>query len=81
MKFRTAVTKVAFNKKAISTHKLKLNFKRKLVKCYSRGVALCGTVTWSLPEVDQKHLWSFEMWCWRRKEKFIWTDRMRHKEV
>jgi hypothetical protein len=25
---------------------------------------------------DQKHLESFEMWCWRRMEKTSWTDHM-----
>jgi hypothetical protein len=30
---------------------------------------------------DQKHLESFEMWCWRRMEKIIWTDHVRNEEV
>jgi hypothetical protein len=31
--------------------------------------------------VDQKHLESFEMWCWRRMEKISWTDHVRNEEV
>ena len=31
--------------------------------------------------VDQKHMESFEMWCWRRMEKIIWTDHVRNEEV
>jgi hypothetical protein len=31
--------------------------------------------------VDQKHLESFEMWCWRRMEKISWTDHVRKEEV
>jgi len=31
--------------------------------------------------VDQKYLESFEIWCWRRLEKIIWTDRARDEEV
>jgi hypothetical protein len=27
---------------------------------------------------DQKHLESFEMWCWRRMEN-SWTDRVRNE--
>jgi hypothetical protein len=23
----------------------------------------------------------FEMWCWRRKQKIIWTNRVRNEEV
>ena len=29
----------------------------------------------------QKHLESFEMWCWRRMEKISWTDHVRNEEV
>ena len=31
--------------------------------------------------IDQKHLESFEMWCWRRMEKISWTDHVRNEEV
>ena len=31
--------------------------------------------------VDQKHLGSFEMWCWRRMEKISWTDHVRNEEI
>ena len=31
--------------------------------------------------VDQKHLESFEMWCWRWMEKICWTDHVRNEEV
>jgi hypothetical protein len=30
---------------------------------------------------NQRHLESFEMWCWRRMEKISWTDHMRNEEV
>jgi hypothetical protein len=34
-----------------------------------------------LRAVDQKHLESFEMWCWRRMEKTSWTDHVRNEDV
>jgi hypothetical protein len=34
-----------------------------------------------LRAVDQKHLESFEMWCWKRMEKISWTDHVRNEEV
>jgi hypothetical protein len=40
-----------------------------------------GAETWTLRAVDQKHLESFEMWCWRRMEKMSWTDHVRNEEV
>jgi hypothetical protein len=35
----------------------------------------------TLQLVDQKYLESFEMWCWRRLEKIVWSDRARNEEV
>jgi hypothetical protein len=34
-----------------------------------------------LMAVDQKHLKSFEMWCWRRMENMSWTDHVRNEGV
>jgi hypothetical protein len=51
------------------------------VKCYVWSIALYGAETWTLRAVDQKHLESFEMWCWRRKEKISWTDHVRNEDV
>ena len=34
-----------------------------------------------LRAVDQKHLESFEMWCWRRMEKISWTDHVRNEDL
>ena len=44
-------------------------------------MALYGAETWTLRATDQKRLESFETWCWRRKEKIRWTDRVRNEEV
>jgi hypothetical protein len=76
--------KAAFNKKkTLFTSKLDLNLRKKLVKCYIWSIALYCAKTWTLRKVDQKYsyLESFEMWCWRRKEKISWTDRVRNEEV
>jgi len=49
--------------------------------CYIWSITLYGAETWTLREVDQKHLESFEVWCWRRMEKIILTDHVRNEEV
>jgi len=75
------MVKAAFTKKkTLFTSKLDLNLRKTLVKCYIWSMALYGAETWML-RADQKCLESFEMWCWRRMEKIIWTDRMRNEEV
>ena len=44
-------------------------------------MTLYGAETWTLWAADQKHLESFEMWCWRRMEKISWTVHVRNEEV
>jgi hypothetical protein len=58
-----------------------MELRKKLVKCYVWSIALYGAETWTLQAVDHKHLESFEMWCWRRMGKIIWTDRVRNEDV
>jgi hypothetical protein len=55
--------------------------RKKPVKCYVWSVAFYGAETWTIRTVDQKHMECFQMWCWRRMEKIIWTDDVRNKEV
>jgi hypothetical protein len=76
------MAKVAFNKKKnLFTSKQDLNLRKKLVKCYIWSIALYGAEMWTLREIDQKYLESFEMWCWRRMEKISWANRVRNEEV
>ena len=76
------MAKAAFNKKrALFTSTLDLKLRKKLVKCYIWSIALCGAENWTIWVVDQKHLESFEVWCWRRIEKISFTDHVRNEEV
>jgi hypothetical protein len=59
---------------------LDLELRKKLVKCYIWCIDLYGAETLTI-RADQKHLESFEMWCWRRMEKVSWTDHVRNEEV
>jgi len=82
IKYRIGMAKAALNKKrAPFTSTLDLKLRKKLVKCYIWSIALCGTETWTICAVDQKHLENFEMWCCRRMEKISWTDHVRNEEV
>ena len=80
---RIAMAKSVFNtKRNIFTSKLESDLRgKKLVKCYIWSIAFYGDETRTLGKVDQKYLESCEMWCWRRREKIIWTDRVRNVDV
>jgi hypothetical protein len=60
------------------TSTLDLKLRKQQVKCYIWSIVLYGAETWMLWAVEQKHLESFEMWCWRRMEKIIRTDHVRN---
>ena len=82
IKCRIAMAKAALNKKrTLFTSTLDLELRKKLVKCYVWSMALYGAGTWTLRAVDQKHMESSEMWCWRRMEKISWTDHVRNEDV
>ena len=51
------------------------------MKCYIWSIALYGAETLTLRAVEQEHLESFEMWCWRRMEKISWTEHVRNEDV
>jgi hypothetical protein len=76
------MAKASFNKKrTLFTSTLDLKLRKKLAKCYVWSIVLYGAETWTLRAVEQKHMESFEMWCWRRMEKISWTDHVRNKDV
>ena len=76
------MAKAALDKKrARFTSTLDLKLRKKLVMCYMWSIAVYGAEIWTLRAVDQKHLESFEVWCWRRLEKISWTDHVRNEEV
>ena len=73
--------KLHSTRRGLSTSTLDLELRKKLVKSYIWSIALYGAETWTLRAVDQKHLETFEMWCWRRMEKISWADHVRNEEV
>jgi hypothetical protein len=57
------MAKTTFNKKTLFTRRLDLTLGKKPVKCYIWSLAVYGAENWTLREVDQKYLGSYEM-CW-----------------
>ena len=43
------------------------------------STAVYDVETWTPGKVDWKYIEGFKIWCWRRMEKIIWTDRVRNK--
>jgi hypothetical protein len=60
---------------------LDLKLRKKPVKFYIWSIAIHGAEIWTLRAIDQKHLESFDMWCWRRMEQLSMTDHVRNEDL
>jgi len=55
--------------------------KKKLIKSCIWNVALYGSETWTLGKNEERVMNTFQTWCWRRKLRIKWTDRIMNHEV
>jgi hypothetical protein len=62
------------------TSKLDLKFEEETIKMLHLVCSLYGAENWTVREVDQKYLESFEMWC-RRRMEIRRTEHVRNEEV
>jgi len=69
------------NKKILLTGNMKLDLKKKIVKCTIWSVVLYGAETWTTTQANKERLEAFEMWIWRRMLKISWVDKVSNAEV
>ena len=66
-----------FNRKiSLLTSKLNIGLSKNLVRCYVWSIALYGSETWVLRNLERKYLKSIEIWFWRRMEKIKWPEKV-----
>ena len=51
------------------------------MKCFTWSITFYGADTWTFQKIDQRYFGSFEIWCWGRMDKVIWTNRVKNKEI
>ena len=72
----------AFNKKkTLLTTELDLILRENVSKLLHCEHSFVGAELWTIRKADQKYTQRFEMWCWRKMEEFIWTDRVGNKAL
>ena len=76
------MAKEAFSSmRELVTKSLRKSTKKKIIKAAVWAVALYGSETWTLKEIEKKKLEAFEMWLWRRMEKISYTEHVTNKTV
>ena len=58
-----------------------MEIKKKLMKSYIWSVAVHGSETWTLGKNEERVITAFGTWCWRRKLKIKWTDRLTNDDI
>lgn len=55
--------------------------RKQLIKTLVWSIALYGSETWVIGEIERKKIEAFEMWCWRKMNKIKWTDKISNERV
>ena len=80
---RSNIAKEKFSKIAhlLTSKKLKLTTKLRIIKCYVYSIFTYGCESWTLSKVLQTKIYAMEMWCLRRIGNIKWSDRVTNEAV
>ena len=83
IKRRIEISRTSFNriKSLITSKKIHMKTKIRLMKCYVWSILLYGAETWTLNKSSTQRLKAFETWCLRRMLKISWTEKKSNRRV
>ena len=55
--------------------------KAHLVKAMVFPVVMCGCVSWTIKQAEHRRIDAFELWCWRRFLRVLWTARRSNQSI
>ena len=74
--------KVMTNLDSISKSRdITLPTKVRLVKAMVYQVVMCGCESWTVKKVQHRRIDAFELWCWRRLLRVLWTARRSNQSI
>ena len=80
---RINIAKEKFSKisNLLTSKKLKISTKLRIVKCYVYSIFTYGCESWTLSKVLEDRIDAMEMWCLRRIGNIKWSDRVTNESV
>ena len=83
VKARIAIARSSFIKlkDVLTSKKLKLTTRKRLVRCYILSTLLYASETWTLSKETEDKIQAFEMWIYRKMLKVSYTDRVTNEEI
>ena len=67
--------------KVLTSKKIALNTRKRIVQCYIWSTLQYGVETWTITGSMAKRLSACEMWCYRRMLRISWTEKVSNEEV
>ena len=55
--------------------------KVRLVKAMVFPVVMCGCESWTVKKAESRRINAFELWCWRRLLRLLWTARRSNQSI
>ena len=52
-----------------------------LVKAMVFPVAMYGSESWTIKKAEHQRIDAFELWCWRRRLRVLWTARRSNQSI
>ena len=52
-----------------------------LVKALFFPVVMCGCESWTIKKAEHQRIDAFELWCWRRLLRVLWTARRSNHSI
>ena len=80
-RYNLAKAKFSEMSKILTSKRLKLKTKLKILNCYIFSIFTYGSEAWTLSKVLENKIEATEMWCLRRMSNVLWKDKVSNEEV
>ena len=65
----------------LKSRDITLLIKVRLVKAIVFPVVMCGCESWTINKAKHQRIDAFELWCWRRLLRVLWTVRRSNQSI
>ena len=65
----------------LKSRDITLPTKVRLVKAIVFPVVMCGCERWTVKKAEHRRIDAFELWCWRRLLRVLWTGRRSNQSI
>ena len=65
----------------LKSRDITLSIKVRLVKAMVFPVVMYGHESWTIKKAECQRIDAFELWCWRRLSRVLWTSRRSNQSV